>query len=183
MIRFDVGKSNNYRFNSATMIFIAREGEQVSWISNYLFHLISTNFVNKFFNIRIYITLKKNSETVPSFLFWRALLLIYKNNVSMKFIPENIEDEKEVEENEQKRNSSPIFKRMNSLQPEESHVAIKFGRPNFLKIFRYLCLLDEKNFHVYCWVPEVLKDHLYYTMEKIKRETGVNFKLIAESFS
>ena len=102
MIRFDTGKSNNYRFNSATMIFIAREGEQVSWISNYIFHLISSNFVNRFFNIRIYVTLKKNSETVPSFLFWRALLLIYKRNTSMKFIPQKLEDKKVEEPNEPK---------------------------------------------------------------------------------
>lgn len=73
IIRFDEGKSNKYNFNSATVVFIAREGEQVSWISNYLHHLLSSDFINSFLNIRIYITLKKNSETVPSFLFWRAL--------------------------------------------------------------------------------------------------------------
>lgn len=73
IIRFDEGKSNKYNFNSATVVFIAREGEQVSWISNYLHHLLSSDFINSFLNIRIYITLKRNSETVPSFLFWRAL--------------------------------------------------------------------------------------------------------------
>ena len=165
------------------MIFIAREGEQVSWISNYIFHLISSNFVNRFFNIRIYITLKKNSETVPSFLFWRALLLIYKRNTSMKFIPQKLEDKKVEEPNESIKKAKSLFRRMNSLQFEESHVSIKFGRPNFNKIFRYLGLLGEKSYHVYWWVPEVLKDHLHYVIEKVKKETHVNFKLIAESFS
>lgn len=76
IIRFDLGKTHQYNFNTATLIFIAREGEQVSWISNYLLHMISTDYINTFLNIHIYITLKKNSETIPSFLFWRALLLI-----------------------------------------------------------------------------------------------------------
>ncbi len=100
IIRFDLGKTHHYNFNSATLIFIAREGEQVSWISNYLLHLLSTDFINSFLNIRIFITLKKNSENVPSFLFWRAFLLICKHNIHLNF---NGEDEKmELEEEDEK---------------------------------------------------------------------------------
>ena len=134
IIRFDTGKSHNYNFNSATLIFIAREGEQVSWISNYLFHLLSGEFMNNFLNIRIYITLKKNSETVPSFLFWRSLLLIYKKNISLKFLPDQNESKREggnlIENNDQ---AHPEGARLNSLQLDDSSVTIKFGRPNFIK--------------------------------------------------
>ena len=150
MIRFDTGKSHNYNFNSATLIFIAREGEQVSWISNYLFHLLSGDFVNSFLNIQIYITLKKNSETVPSFLFWRSLLLIYKRNITMKFIPEKNNQKNAsniIENNYQNQNE---IERLNSLQLDDSSVLIKFGRPNFIKIFRHLASKGEKNYHVYC---------------------------------
>jgi respiratory burst oxidase len=42
VIRGDLGKSNKFDFNFARLIFIAREGEQISWISNYLFHIISS---------------------------------------------------------------------------------------------------------------------------------------------
>jgi predicted ferric reductase len=43
VIREDKGKSNKFKFKSARLIFIAREGEQVSWISNYLFHIIESD--------------------------------------------------------------------------------------------------------------------------------------------
>ena len=58
IMRFDQGKAHEYDFTNATLIFIAREGEQVSWISNYLFHLLSCDFINSFLHIRIFITLK-----------------------------------------------------------------------------------------------------------------------------
>jgi len=140
IIRFDLGKTHKYNFNSATLIFIAREGEQVSWISNYLLHLLSTDFINSFLNIRIYITLKKNSENVPSFLFWRAFLLICRNNIHVK-----IEEEKEKADAEDNSISQCAEENKNEYQRQESEklqtipldsspVTIKFGRPNFTKI-------------------------------------------------
>lgn len=41
-IRSDKGKGNMFNFESVRIIFVARDGEQVSWISNYLFHIISS---------------------------------------------------------------------------------------------------------------------------------------------
>ena len=40
-MRRDEGKKNNFNFESARIVFVAREGEQISWISNYLFHIIN----------------------------------------------------------------------------------------------------------------------------------------------
>lgn len=147
IIRFDLGKTHKYNFNSATLIFIAREGDQVSWISNYLLHLLSTDFINSFLKIRIYITLKKNSENVPSFLFWRAFLLICKFNIQVKFEEENEQiyrEEGKVDiskisiSNRQKENNNENphleSEKLHSSSYDSSPVTIKFGRPNFKKI-------------------------------------------------
>jgi len=186
IIRFDIGKPHNYNFNSATLVFIAREGEQISWISNYLFHLLSSNFVNSFLNIRIYVTLKKNSETVPSFLFWRALMMIYKKHVNIRLEREN-EDNKDESSlnmhNGRKISPHPEGDRLNTLQFEDSPVSIKFGRPNFFKIFRYLASKGEKLYHVYLCGPEILHNHMYSIVHQVKKETNVTFKLSVEQFS
>ena len=194
IIRFDLGKTHNYNFNSATLIFIAREGEQVSWISTYLFHLMSTDFINSFLNIRIYITLQKDLETVPSFLFWRAFLLICKNNIQVKFEEggEGGEEQNEnvdIEENgtpqpneDKSRKSNIESEKLHTMNFETSPVSIKFGRPNFTTICKHLVNQDEGKYYVYACVPEVLADHLHYIFTKMKKETGTTFKLILESF-
>jgi hypothetical protein len=76
IVRLDKGKSNAYNFDKAYLIIIAREGEQISWISNFIFHILSSSFLQSILKIEIYITMDKELETLPSFLFWRALLLI-----------------------------------------------------------------------------------------------------------
>ena len=76
VIRDDKGKTNQYDFESARLIFCAREGEQISWISNYLFHIINSPCMIPKLEFNIFITLEKNLKTLPSFLFWRAFLLI-----------------------------------------------------------------------------------------------------------
>lgn len=75
-IRMDKGKSNKFDFDSVRLIFIAREGVQISWVSNYLFHVISSNCIMPKLELYIFITLNKNLKTLASFLFWRAFLLI-----------------------------------------------------------------------------------------------------------
>jgi len=59
-IRKDQGKNNNFNFETARLIFIAREGEQVSWISNYLFHVINldSNFPN--LELFVFLTIEKD---------------------------------------------------------------------------------------------------------------------------
>lgn len=42
VIRNDKGKKNKFDFDTCRLIFIAREGEQISWISNYIFHVINS---------------------------------------------------------------------------------------------------------------------------------------------
>ena len=63
-MRLDKGKENNYLaqnqnfWKSCFMIFVAREGEQISWVSNYLFHLLTTEWMIPQFEFYIYITMK-----------------------------------------------------------------------------------------------------------------------------
>ena len=75
-IRSDKGKGGLLDFESVRVIFVARDGEQVSWISNYLFHLICSDCVIPQFSLYVFITLNKELKTLPTFLFWRAFLLI-----------------------------------------------------------------------------------------------------------
>jgi hypothetical protein len=182
-----MGKTSKYNFNSATLIFIAREGEQISWISNYIFHLLSTDFVNTFLNLRIFITLKKNNETVPSFLFWRAIMLTYRKNLNIKlnFMDDKFhhEEEKKGEEDEQDHQPDHEKERLQTLTLDNSPVYIKFGRPNFDKIFRKIAAKGDKYYDVFTWVPEILSNHLHYVLHYIKKDTGVTFKLTRESFT
>ena len=76
VIRDDEGELSEFNFESAKLIFVARAGEQISWISNYLFHIINSKYMIPKLEFNIYITLEKNLKTLPSFLFWRAFLLI-----------------------------------------------------------------------------------------------------------
>ena len=63
-MRMDKGKENNYLAKnqnfckSCFLVFVAREGEQISWVSNYLFHLLTTEFMIPQFEFYIYITMK-----------------------------------------------------------------------------------------------------------------------------
>ena len=75
-IRSVKGKENQFHFDSARVIFVARDGEQISWISNYLFHLIKTDISHPLLELYVYITLQTELKSIPSFLFWRAFLLI-----------------------------------------------------------------------------------------------------------
>ena len=194
IIRFDMGKKNRYNFNSATLIFMAREGEQISWISNYIFHIVSSDFINSFLKIKIFITLQKNSETAPSFLFWRSILQIYNRNLDIKI---NTEEAKEVsvlqdipEEDSKaevdKENDSSHHRekeRLQNSQYDESPVDIKFGRPNFWELFRNISKKGEDHYDVFAWVPEVLSNHLHYVLHSTTRESRVTFKLTLESFT
>lgn len=183
IIRFDNGKSNKYDFNSATLIFIAREGEQVSWISNYLFHFLSTDFINSYLKIKIYITLKKNSETVPSFLFWRSLVLTTRQNVNQQTVKEEEKEDNKVEIMHRNDASGLINSQTNKDSHSSSAVQINFGRPDFTEVFKELAGKKEKLYNVYACVPEVLSNHLHTIIYDIKKETGVKFKLTLEEFS
>lgn len=76
VIRLEKGKNHNFDFQTARLIFIAREGEQISWISNYLFHVINSSCIFPMLQFYVYITLERDCKKIPSFLFWRAFMLI-----------------------------------------------------------------------------------------------------------
>ena len=126
-IRAERGKDGNLfeqekAPKSVFLVFIAREGEQISWVSNYIFHLLSSECLIPQFDFYIYITMQKNCETLPSFLFWRALLLIGATlNVCIRSPTNKYE---KILKN----------KSVNAIL-QNSAVKIKFGRPNFLELF------------------------------------------------
>ena len=124
----DEGASHRLKFNSSKLIFVAREGEQISWVSNFLFHILNSKSIIPSLEFTIFITLDKHLKSIPSFLFWRAFLLIglktkinesstkQSNKVFMRF------------ENESKLNESN--------DQEQLPIKISFGRPNFQAIFK-----------------------------------------------
>lgn len=126
VIRIDQGKSHMYNFDSARLIFIAREGEQISWVSNYLFHIISSKCVIPTLKFDIYITLEKNVKTLPSFLFWRAFLLI---GLSKQICGRS----KQLVMPSFKYDQTNTF--IEKLNEEECPVKVMFGRPDFKAIF------------------------------------------------
>ena len=76
VIKNDEGNSNEFYFESARLVFVAREGEQISWVSNFLFHVMSSKCIIPCLEFNVFVTLEKDVKTLPWFLFWRAFLLI-----------------------------------------------------------------------------------------------------------
>lgn len=185
IFKYDRGKTNQYKFKNATLVFIAREGEQVSWISNYVFHILSCDSMSAFLNIRIYITLEKNSETIPSFLFWRALLLIFKDKVKIQVIQKENEENKEVRPRRDPAapniNGSLESSSFHSKFSDFSPVSIKFGRPDFRKILQHHADMNENQFDVYACGPDILSNHLYYVCYEMSKKTKTKFKLIVDT--
>ena len=66
VIRFSQGKSSQFNFESARVIFVARDGEQISWISNYLFHLIKSDWSIPQVEFYVFITLHKELKSLNS---------------------------------------------------------------------------------------------------------------------
>jgi hypothetical protein len=114
------------------LIFIAREGEQVAWISNYLFHLLSTSMFKSVLKFQIYITMKEKAETLPSFLFWRALML---NTVAKLHYKSKNQSENNGGNNDREA--------LNKSEENENPVKIQFGRPCFVKVLREIAKKEE----------------------------------------
>jgi ferredoxin-NADP reductase len=55
----DKGENHSYKFESAYLIFVARSGEQVSWVSNYLSHMLNSDCMLPELKFQIYITMEK----------------------------------------------------------------------------------------------------------------------------
>lgn len=174
VIRADKGKDNNFNFESAKLIFIAREGEQISWISNYLFHIIESEWMIPKLEFNIFITLDKNLKTLPSFLFWRAFLLI---SLSKQICTRN---------NRPRLPSIKYDKTDMFIHKDEfdhSPLKVLFGRPNFENIFKSVIRPNLKKVHIYSTTSPGVNDVIFNTAKKVSRDTGVKFKHIYESTS
>ena len=111
------------------------------------------------------------------------MLLIHKQNVEAT-IEHNNQFVKPLSDRQNAENLHDQVHdkdKLNSSMP--APVKIKFGRPNFDKIFRDAADVGEKEFHVYSCVPDILADHLHYVGYNIGKETGVKFRLNFESFN
>ena len=175
VIKNDQGVSNMFQYESAKLIFVAREGEQISWVSNFLFHVLSSKWMIPTLEFNIYITLEKNLKTLPSFLFWRAFLLIglskklwgIKNKLKSNLIFRYNNDRKYIEDNEWE------------LLP----IKISFGRPDFQSIFKSRIKPNQKEIYVYSTTSPSLNDLLFETTIKASKETKTKFHHIYESTS
>lgn len=65
VISNDEGNPNKFNFESARLIFVAREGEQISWVSNFLFHVMSSKCMIPSLEFNVFITLDKDVKTLP----------------------------------------------------------------------------------------------------------------------
>jgi hypothetical protein len=174
VIRKDKGELTKFNFESAKLIFIAREGEQISWISNYLFHIITSDWMIPRLEFNIFITLDKNLMNLPSFLFWRAFLLI---SLSKQIC--NLTDHPVM----------PTFKYdadnmfIDRSEFENSPVKVFFGRPDFESLFKESIKEGVKKIHVYSTTSPKLNEVIFETSQKLTKATGVKFEHIYESTS
>jgi hypothetical protein len=174
VIRDDTENKNKFHFESARLVFVAREGEQISWISNYLFHIINAPWIITKLEFNIFLTLDKNLKVLPSFLFWRAFLLI---SLSKQVCGRN------------KKNPLPTFKYdptktfIDKSEFDESPIKVLFGRPNFEMLFKSMITPGCKKVHVYSTSSVGLNKVLFDTASKLSKETGVKFKHVYESTS
>ncbi|CAI2375561.1 unnamed protein product [Moneuplotes crassus] len=177
VIRDEKGKKSKYNFDSARLIFVAREGEQISWISNYLFHILNSACFSSKLEFNIFVTLDKNLKTLPCFLFWRAFLLISlskhicgfkkKNTFSFKYDKDNMFIDKSEFKN--------------------SPVKVLFGRPKFESLF-YSTIEKVKdkpveNVYVYSTSSAELNQVIFNTTCKLTKETGIKFHHVYEATS
>ena len=123
-----------FKFDSAKLLFIAREGEQISWISNYLFNIFNNEYITKNLEFSIYITLQKNVKTLPSFLFWRAFLLIGRKGKRRIIKRDRLNSNSNIEDNGIISNE----------EVSNNKVNVKFGRPNFESIFKEMKVMNQK---------------------------------------
>jgi len=174
VIRDDKGKKNEFNFDSAKLIFIARAGEQISWISNYLFHIINSPWMIPKLEFYIFLTLEKNLKTLPCFLFWRAFLLISlsKQICSRKrksFLPTL------------KYDSTNTF--INKEEFHHSPIKVLFGRPNFESLFKSSITKKKETIYVYSTSSAQINQKLFDTCWKLTKETDATFKHIYEATS
>ncbi|CAI2365677.1 unnamed protein product [Moneuplotes crassus] len=166
-------RNADFDFDSAKLIFISRAGEQISWISNYLFHIINSPWMIPKLEFNIFLTLEKNLKTIPSFLFWRALVLIS--------LSKNYEQQKSSILPQIRYNNNGIF-----VDKEEFHkspVKIIFGRPNFEALFKSSITEEAKKIYVYSTSGAGVNQSLFDTCYKLTKDTGVKFQHIYEATS
>jgi hypothetical protein len=174
VIRKDKGESNIFNFTSARLVFIAREGDQISWISNYLFHIISSDWLVPKLEFNIFITLNKNLQNLPSFLFWRAFLLI---SLSKQIW------------NRGTRQALPTFRYdsdnmfIDKSEFDNSSIKVFFGRPNFDSLFKASIKEGVKKIHVYSTTSSQVNQAIFDSTKRVEKETGVKFKHIWDSSS
>ena len=174
VIRDNKGKKSKFDFNSARLIFVAREGEQISWISNFLFHILSSDWMIPKLEFNIFITIDRNLQNLHCFLFWRAFLLIslwkqVQNRASNDEVPTFKYDDQNLFVDKSEFDNSPV--------------KVIFGRPNFEALFKASIKPNVKKMYVYSTTSPQLNQHLFNTVHKVEKETGVKFKHIYESTS
>ena len=175
VIKNDQGMASMLKFESVKLVFVAREGEQISWVSNFLFHVLSSKWVIPELEFSIYITLEKNLKTLPSFLFWRAFLLIglskqiwgIKNESTPRLFYQDGNDNKNIDKDEIKKLSLKII----------------FGRPRFRTLLKNWVKPNLKEMYVYSTTSPLLNEYLFDATINTSKDTGIKIYHIYESAS
>ena len=116
---------------------------------------------------------------LPTFLFWRAFLLIQMNknsynlnrlsshNIfgSSKWLPED-------KSNDKNKDEYPGFP-----------IKVMFGRPNFKELFRSFINPNSKEFFVYSTTSPPVNEAIFDSAWWVSKETGIKFHHIYEATS
>lgn len=164
------------------MLFIARDGEQISWVSNYLFHLLSAECIIPQLEFYIYITLEKELKSLPSFLFWRAFLLLQNK---MQACRRDFSKVKTAVGGSEEKPASVDQQDPDSMETKYvlSPVKVLFGRPDFVSLFKSFITPTSKKFHVYSTTSPQVNSCLFDATLTVTKETKVNFHHIYEATS
>lgn len=105
-------------YETAHLIFISRDAEQLTWLSPYLDQIMGNDDVSSKLQLHVYLTCKKKVDTLPSFLFWRAF---------------NLREKQKFKEFKRKSMRGTLNDDRDIIT--QSPINLNLGRPDFRKIF------------------------------------------------
>jgi hypothetical protein len=74
----------------ANFVFISRELEHMRWMAKYIEGILTFPDMTRWMKFHIYLTIKGKANSLPSFLFWRALFLFNRKKEGSKDVGESL---------------------------------------------------------------------------------------------
>jgi hypothetical protein len=129
----------------------------------------------------VYITLEKDCKKLPSFLFWRAFMLV---QTQKEYCKRHLKNKKPEEEQPMPKVATPI-EYLDDISPDDlilnSPIKVLFGRPNFKELFKSFIEEDSNEFHVYSTTSPKVNNSIFDAAKTTTKETGVKFHHIYEA--